>query len=361
MWWAIAMFASNMNSSMSLFASRCLCTWYPFGKPVSLSRSNWSLTWSRRKAPFSKRLRRRHRANLWSWLTWAEICSTVAPSEIGGSSLGFHCLFGFSIMSWACSYAILTRERIIPLPFHSSKISPFSDICQTMEKVKRSSPGFKLHSSSHKRRGSMGITFCTMYVDVALSMATSSNAVPLRTKKLTSAMCTPTSKRPSWIFLQWTASSRSLAVRGSIVKTQSSRKSLLYSNSFSGIFQGVSWGKHARASSEKGPESIPYSKRIPSVSGSISPASPRLRAIEPTARNESLEEVSGQLTIRATSRVFSKSRGLSKNPGGHWSRGMRILGSRLSAGEKQPSGHSLGWGKGFKLPLATRECFFSIM
>ena len=155
-------------------------------------------------------------------------------------------------------------------------------------------------------------------------------------------MWTPTSYTLSFIFLQWTASSRSRAVAGSIVKTGSPRKSRLCSNSSSGIFQGDSWGKHAKTSSEKGLESIPYSRRIPSVSGSISPASPKLRAISPIARKESLEEVSGQLTIRATNSVLSKSRGLSKSPGGHFFRGIRILGKRLSVGEKHPSGKSLG-------------------
>lgn len=55
-------------------------------------------------------------------------------------------------------------------------------------------------------------------------------------------------------------------------------KSLLLAISPGEITQGRLWGRHSRASGEKSEKSTPYSVRIPSVSGSISPACPRLLA-----------------------------------------------------------------------------------
>lgn len=55
-------------------------------------------------------------------------------------------------------------------------------------------------------------------------------------------------------------------------------KSLLLASSLGEIDQGRLWGRHSRASGEKSEKSTPYSVRIPSVSGSISPAWPRLLA-----------------------------------------------------------------------------------
>lgn len=55
-------------------------------------------------------------------------------------------------------------------------------------------------------------------------------------------------------------------------------KSLLLASSPGEITQGRLWGRHSRASGGKSEKSTPYSVRIPSVSGSISPACPRLLA-----------------------------------------------------------------------------------
>lgn len=53
-------------------------------------------------------------------------------------------------------------------------------------------------------------------------------------------------------------------------------KSLLLASSPGEITQGRFWGRHSRTSGEKSEKSTPYSVRIPSDSGSISPACPRL-------------------------------------------------------------------------------------
>lgn len=83
----------------------------------------------------------------------------------------------------------------------------------------RHAPGLRLHSSSHRRRGSMGMTPSTMYTLVPLVRASSSREEHGGMKWDTSAMCTPTRKLPEARGSMDRASSRSLAVGGSIEKT----------------------------------------------------------------------------------------------------------------------------------------------
>ena len=64
----------------------------------------------------------------------------------------------------------------------------------------------------------MGITLSTRYTLVPLSRASMSNALPAGTKCATSAMCTPTRKVPPGSVSIERASSRSLAVGGSMLK-----------------------------------------------------------------------------------------------------------------------------------------------
>lgn len=53
---------------------------------------------------------------------------------------------------------------------------------------------------------------------------------------------------------------------------ESDLRSLLMLISSGGMVQGRLWGRHANTSSENSEKSTSYSVRIPSVSGSISPA-----------------------------------------------------------------------------------------
>lgn len=64
----------------------------------------------------------------------------------------------------------------------------------------------------------MGITLSTRYTLVPLSRASASSALPAGTKYATSAMCTPTRKLPPGSASIDRASSRSLAVGGSMLK-----------------------------------------------------------------------------------------------------------------------------------------------
>lgn len=133
---------------------------------------------------------------------------------------------------------------------------------------------------------------------------------------------------PSESCLQDSASSRSLAVAGSMVNTHSFLKnkwklnqekslyyiflkhrekkknrengtqiswdrivgylrSLLLESSWAGMLQGQSWGRQFKTSSENSEKSTSYSVMMPSVSGSISPACPNVFAslLEPEKNN----------------------------------------------------------------------------
>lgn len=78
-------------------------------------------------------------------------------------------------------------------------------------------PGLRLQSSSHSSDGSMGMARCTKYTVVARVAALASNADPGGMKWDTSAMWTPIRQRPLPRSSTESASSRSLAVGGSIV------------------------------------------------------------------------------------------------------------------------------------------------
>jgi hypothetical protein len=52
------------------------------------------------------------------------------------------------------------------------------DRSQMKEKVRRAPPGCRLHSSSHRRRGSIGMTRSMRYTLVPRSAASASSAVP---------------------------------------------------------------------------------------------------------------------------------------------------------------------------------------
>mmetsp|Transcript_8545 Transcript_8545/g.29335 ORF Transcript_8545/g.29335 Transcript_8545/m.29335 type:complete len:213 (+) Transcript_8545:264-902(+) len=97
----------------------------------------------------------------------------------------------------------------------------------------------------------MGSTPSTMYTEVALEAASSSSGVPARTKCVTSAMWTPIlAASPSGSNSTDRASSRSLAVSGSMLKILHSRRSLRLASSSSPTCQGVS-GRQASTVSEK--------------------------------------------------------------------------------------------------------------
>mmetsp|Transcript_30979 Transcript_30979/g.79025 ORF Transcript_30979/g.79025 Transcript_30979/m.79025 type:complete len:368 (+) Transcript_30979:1865-2968(+) len=160
-------------------------------------------------------------------------------------------------------------------PAHCSWITPASSSSHSTLKAKRSTPGFRLHSSSHSRRGSMGITRCTRYTLVERRPASMSSAEKGGMKCATSAMCTPTFHLPGLLGTGWMcrASSRSLAVGGSMENTRCDLKSLRPDRSWSLTFQGV-LGRHASTSGSKSSLLTPCSSRMAAVSLSISPACP---------------------------------------------------------------------------------------
>lgn len=128
-------------------------------------------------------------------------------------------------------------ERSYLLPGSSS---PYSVSLNQTDKVNLYKPGFKEHIVSHKTRGNMGRTLWTKYTDVVVSWACSSITPPSSTKKLASAIWTPI----SYIFYPFSvwphstmdsASSKSLAVSGSIVKIVSFLKSDLFLISYADI------------------------------------------------------------------------------------------------------------------------------
>mmetsp|Transcript_580 Transcript_580/g.2681 ORF Transcript_580/g.2681 Transcript_580/m.2681 type:complete len:326 (-) Transcript_580:140-1117(-) len=171
---------------------------------------------------------------------------------------------------------------MIPRPNHSLMICPSGVISHSTLKVRRSTPGLSEHRSSHRSLGSMGITLCTRYVDVALRRASSSRAESAGMKWLTSAMCTPTSRVPSGRISAWSASSRSRAVGGSMDATLTPVKSLLTARSDSGtshVFPdslGGTSGRHPSAATVKSssPRML-FSAMSAAVSVSSSPAIPR--------------------------------------------------------------------------------------
>ena len=77
---------------------------------------------------------------------------------------------------------------MMPRPNHSLLTTPSGVISHSTLNVRRSTPGLSEHRSSHSSLGSIGITLCTKYVDVALCCASLSNADPAGMKWLTSAM-----------------------------------------------------------------------------------------------------------------------------------------------------------------------------
>mmetsp|Transcript_46210 Transcript_46210/g.119079 ORF Transcript_46210/g.119079 Transcript_46210/m.119079 type:complete len:203 (+) Transcript_46210:1257-1865(+) len=114
---------------------------------------------------------------------------------------------------------------MIVRPNQRSTTVPSSFIFHTTEKARRSTSSCREQRFSHSTRGSIGTAFCIKYTVVERRCASLSSAVPRRTKCETSAMCTPTSYRSSPMTLQLSASSRSLAVNGSIVKMRDERRS----------------------------------------------------------------------------------------------------------------------------------------
>mmetsp|Transcript_30454 Transcript_30454/g.54551 ORF Transcript_30454/g.54551 Transcript_30454/m.54551 type:complete len:204 (+) Transcript_30454:904-1515(+) len=119
----------------------------------------------------------------------------------------------------------------------------------------------------------MGITRCTRYTLVLRLTASSSSAVFGFTKWVTSAMWTPMRRSPLSSLCTLRASSRSLAVRGSMVKTRTDLKSRRLAISSSSTSHGLS-GRQSITSCEKSASSIPSAARIAAVSVSISPACP---------------------------------------------------------------------------------------
>lgn len=111
---------------------------------------------------------------------------------------------------------------------------PFASSLIQRVKVKRWHPGLREQRFSQRTLGSIGKTLCTRYTDVVLSFACLSTKESYSTKKLASAICTPTSY-PSPCFYMESASSKSLAVKGSIVKIRAFLKSYRWVISSSGM------------------------------------------------------------------------------------------------------------------------------
>mmetsp|Transcript_11210 Transcript_11210/g.28759 ORF Transcript_11210/g.28759 Transcript_11210/m.28759 type:complete len:612 (+) Transcript_11210:353-2188(+) len=230
---------------------------------------------SRRNAPLSKRAVRRLRATFarqsTSSTTSFQVCGSCSGMGIGSSpSLAVK---SPSMMRCACSYASLTQERMTVRPSHCDSMLPSGVMSHTAENARRSTPGLRLHSSWHSRCGSIGMTRCTRYTLVQRDAASSSNAVSGLTKWVTSAMCTPMRSSPLSSRSTLSASSRSRAVRGSMVKTRTDLKSRLASISVWVTSQGLS-GRQSITSWEKSASSMPSAARMAAVSVSISPAWP---------------------------------------------------------------------------------------
>ena len=135
-------------------------------------------------------------------------------------------------------------------------------IFHSTENVNLSTPGLSEHRFSHKSLGNIGKMVCTRYVVVPRSLASASSGVSGLTKCDTSAMCTPTFRQPSGKTWTLSASSKSRAVGGSMLKTSFSLKSTRRFISSGGIFQcspTLTFGKHAAASALKSPLSMPCS------------------------------------------------------------------------------------------------------
>mmetsp|Transcript_25385 Transcript_25385/g.60376 ORF Transcript_25385/g.60376 Transcript_25385/m.60376 type:complete len:201 (-) Transcript_25385:1823-2425(-) len=190
-----------------------------------------------------------------------------------GSSLASSPVKDPSIILCACSYASLTHDLMTERPIHCERTSPSGVMSQTMENARRSVPGLRLQRSWQRRCGSMGSTRCTRYTLVDRCEATSSSGVWGLTKCETSAMWTPIRRRPPGSASTLRASSRSRAVRGSIVNTRAGLKSLRLASSSSEIDQGMA-GRQSRASCGKSASTMPSAARIAAVSDSISPACP---------------------------------------------------------------------------------------
>lgn len=153
------------------------------------------------------------------------------------------------------------------------------------------------------------------------------------------------------------------------------------------MLQGRSWGRQFKTSLENSEKSTSYSVRMPSVSGSISPACPkvfasllkkekqhwgkpllittanvkliiwrkyRLPKSHPSAKLLSADHC----VIRQMKSVFSKSPGLEIKSAGQSARGTLTLGTRWSTGENIAK---FLLGRNLRKPDAALECFFSTM